>query len=172
MKRFNLLLLITLFSLSVNAGNPVSLVSGKKDFLKDNASATVSFSWDKAQWNDGGTMKEVLSESEFESYVSVAEQKFKEGFNLKSKRLTVKDGEDAKYAIQIEILKVDYFFSVMSLVPGHKNTVWANITVKDIATNEEVASIKVDRLKGARDFVRNDAFAKCFYALGEELAGM
>ncbi len=163
---------MTLLCLSVNAGNPVSLISGKKDFLKDNASATVSFSWDKAQWDDGGLMKDELNGSECERYVSVAVQKFKEGFNQKSKRLAIKEDQNAKYAIQIEVLKVDYFFSVMSLVPGHKNTVWANIIVKEIATGEEIASIKVDRLKGARDFVKDDAFAKCFYALGEELAGL
>gem|GEM_PF-5483522 len=72
----------------------------------------------------------------------------------------------------MEVLKIDYFFSAMSLPPGHKFTLWARITVTNRETGVEVCRMNVERLKGDRDFVMDDAYAKLFSSLGETLAGL
>ena len=172
MKKLHLsLLLFAMFSMAAMAANPVTVVSGSTSFLKENAEAVVSFNWEETQWKDGGLFKEEVDAEEFSKYTASAPAKFKEGFNQKSKHLRIGDNkEKAKYAINIKVLKIDYFFSVMSIVPGHKHTVWARIEVVDQKSKEVVCTLHVERLKGARDFIVDDSFYKCFSALGQAVA--
>ena len=172
MKKVMMLAMLMAVMVAAHAASPVTVVSGTKTFLRDNAKAVVTFSWDDAHWKEGGKMKDEMNEIEFENRTTLAVPKFTQGFNAKTKRLIVKEADDAKYEIHVDVLKIDYFFSAMSLPPGHKFTLWARITVTNRETGVEVCRMNVERLKGDRDFVMDDAYAKLFSSLGETLAGL
>ena len=157
MKKVMMLAMLMAVVVAAHAASPVTVVSGTKTFLRDNAKAVVTFSWDDAHWKEGGLMKDEMNEIEFENRTTLAVPKFTQGFNAKTKRLIVKEADDAKYEIH---------------VPGHKFTLWARITVTNRETGVEVCRMNVERLKGDRDFVMDDAYAKLFSSLGETLAGL
>lgn len=92
-------------------------------------------------------------------------------FNEKAKKLSTTENEaEANYVIQIDFTNFDYYFNAMSIVPGHKHKVWANVTIKDVAIGEVVCKIKVTELTGDRDFVKFDSFPKMMQSFAEELA--
>ncbi|MBO4826903.1 MAG: hypothetical protein J5506_06685 [Prevotella sp.] len=170
MKRFVLALFAMLMMVAVYADNPIEITLGSKGFLKDYASANVEIDFSKTIYKEKELLMESLTEEEFERYTSKAIGAFAEAFNHNSKRLKIDNSEDARYAIDIEVDKIDYFFSVMSLVPGHKHTFFGTITVTNLDTAEIVCEMIVTRLKGGRDFSLEDSFYKCFAELGKELA--
>lgn len=46
------------------------------------------------------------------------------------------------------------------------------ISVVDLESKEEVCKLNVVRLKGDRDFVKEDAYSKLFVSLGESIASL
>ena len=170
MKRIALTLFAALMMVAVYADNPIEITLGSRNFLKDYASANVSFDFSKTLYKEDGLLETSLTAEEYDRYTSKAIMAFAEAFNHASRRLRIDNSEDARYAIDIVVDKIDYFFSVMSLVPGHKHTFFGSITVTNLDTAEIVCELNVTRLKGGRDFSLEDSFYKCFAELGKELA--
>ena len=169
MKKLFFLFAMLLGVLSASAGEKVlTLEQGELATLKAGGNVAVVFNFDGATYD----MKEPLSAH----YPNLAELtakvpfNFTEGFNDKCKKSKVVDSADAKYTMEIKVSNMDYFFSAMSFVPGHKTKVWGTATIKDKTTGETVAVIKITECEGDRDFVADDSFGKCFVKLGEQLA--
>ena len=101
--------------ISVYAGNPMKVTSGNGKFLKDAATATVSFDWSQAQWNNEKPLTDQWGD-EYQKLVEAGEKAFKEGFNENSKKVKIAEA-DAKYRIEIKITNMDKYYGVMSLVP-------------------------------------------------------
>ena len=171
MKRTLLFAFVALFSVSAFAEKPIKVVSGSTKFLKQaNGYVEVEIRWDETQWKDGENMKEALNPTTYDDYVNRAESSFVEGFNSKTSNIKVSTTESGKYHMIIDVKKVDHFYSVTSIIPGNKHTVWATITIIDNETKENVCVMEATRLKGGRDFAIDDSFSKCFLALGESVA--
>ena len=171
MKRTLLLLFVALFSVSAFAEKPIKVVSGSTKFLKQASGyVEVEILWDQTPWKDGRSMMEELEPEKFEDYVSRAEFNFMDGFNSRRSNIKVSTTEFGRYHMIVDVTKVDHFYSVTSIIPGNKHTVWATITVIDNETRQKVCVMEVTRLKGGRDFGIDDSFSKCFFALGESVA--
>lgn len=173
MKKIQLLMVALLVSCSVFAGK-IDVVEGNSKFLKSEGVMKVIIDWSDAKYAEKETLKEAWNKDkqEYDSYVEKGEKSLLEGFNKSSKKLKAsKDAENPDYTMLIKITNVDYFFSVMSIVPGHKFTVWAEITVKDKNGNV-VCKAKANRFKGGRDFVRDDAYTEMMRDFGKELSSL
>ena len=103
-------------------GHVIEVVKGTAKVLKENATANLTIDWSNAYWMESGLMKDELSAGDYEKYTTTAPNKFKEAFNDNSKGLKIVDDSTAVYEIKVVVSKIDYFFSVMSVVPGHKHT--------------------------------------------------
>lgn len=171
MKRLLLLLVFGLLGMSAFAPKPIKVVSGSKSFLKQgNGFVSVEFKWDEAQWRDDKLMIKALDHEMYEDYTHRAEEKFMQGFNMNSSNLKTSVNEAGTFRMVVEVKKVDHFYSLMSIIPGNKFTLWSVITVFDEASGEKVCVIQTERLKGGRDFGIDDSYDKCFYELGKRVA--
>ena len=173
MKR-NILILMTLIWSCAAFASTLKVVAGNHKFLKDKGTIAVVFNWDQAKYADDTKSLKDEWKDEYQKYVEDGENFFVDGFNLKTKTLkavAASEANDAQYTMTVTITKIDYFFSVMSIVPGHKYTLWADISIKD-ATGKEVCAVKAERFKGGRDFVRYDAYTEMMNDLGSHLASI
>ena len=168
MKKIIFTLLFVCTCICSFAGNPMKVVNGNNKFLKEDATATVSIDWSQAQWNYEKPLTDQWGDS-YQKLTTLGEQAFIEGFNEKSKKLKIQEG-DAKYRIEVKISNVDKFYSVMSLVPGNKHKVWGKILVVDIQTGTTVCEADFKELQGGRDFSIDNSFAKCMKDLGKATA--
>ena len=154
------------------AGSPFNITDGSMSFLKQQAEANLVIDWSKTMYGDNKQLKDAFSETEYQNYTSKSEKVFVSSFNKKSKKLKISDSNDAKYEIKIIINKIDYFYSIMSLVPGHKHTIYADVIITSKETNSIICKLEASRLKGDRDFIKEDSFYKCFESFAEELASL
>lgn len=169
MKKFSLTLFMTLFALLASASD-IKVTQGKTSYLKSEGTMTVVFNWDNAKWDRGSSVKDEWAE-QFESYKNEGEQFFIDGFNKASKMVNLStENSTADYTMNVEFTNFDKFYSVMSLVPGHKHKVWANITVTDNKTGETVCTYKVTEFEGGRDFSLFDSYTEMMRDLGSKLA--
>ena len=169
MKRLIIALIAAMVTLAASAVDPVKILSGSKAFLKENAKTTLLLNWDDAYWMDKGLMKKELSENEFKNYVNYAVENFINGFNSTSKKVKIDSiPEKADYEMVLVINKIDYFFSVTSVPPGYKYTLWGTLTVLN-KDGGKVIEVEFDRFKGGRDFYKEDSFKKLFYSLGKSI---
>lgn len=168
MKKFFISMLMVCTFISVYAGNPMKVTSGNGKFLKDAATATVSFDWSQAQWNNEKPLTDQWGD-EYQKLVEAGEKAFKEGFNENSKKVKIAEA-DAKYRIEIKITNMDKYYGVMSLVPGYKHKTWGTVAVIDILTNTAVCEAAFEELTGGRDFTIDDSFLKCMSDLGKAIA--
>ncbi len=170
MKRILITLYALLTVIIVSAGT-MNITSGNKKFLKTAGTILVTFNWGKALWANGETLQHRWQE-EYDKHIEEGEAAFIKGFNEEGKQLkaTAKN-DNADYTMEVEIQKIDYFFSATSIIPGHKHDIWAKVTVKDKQGNT-VCEIVIERMKGGRDFVVYDSYIKMMKKLGEELASL
>ena len=79
---------------------------------------------------------QTTKQPKYNKYVEEGEAAFIAGFNEENKKLkaTTKAG-NADYTMTVEVRKIDYFFSATSIIPGHKNDIWVNVTMRDKAGN-------------------------------------
>lgn len=170
----NILILLALLSCCMTFAGDLKVKSGNAKFLKEKGSIAVVFNWDKATYADEGKSLKEEWKDEYSKYVEEGEKFFLNGFNAKSKTLkavTADKSENAQYTMTVNITKIDYFFSVMSFVPGHKYTIWADIIIKD-ASGKEVCVVTATRRKGGRDFVRFDAYTEMMQDFGKDLGSL
>ena len=168
MKKLLFTLMMLLVSCVTFAGD---VTSGNKKFLKNEGTMLMVFDWANAEYGEKGSLKEHWADDDpgYERRVSDAQKTILAAFNKKSKKMKAVTSGTADYTMTVKIEKIDYFFSVMSIVPGHKHTVWATVTVTD-KTGAKVCEMKYERFKGARDFVAYDSYIKLMEAFGEALA--
>lgn len=168
MKKLAITMLVLCTCIGAYAGNPMKVTSGNGKFLKETATATVTFDWSQAQWNNEKPLAEQWGD-EYQKLVAAGEKAFKEGFNENSKKVKIADS-DAKYRFDVKITNLDKYYGVMSLVPGYKHKAWGTITVVDVLTNAAVCEMTFEELTGGRDFAIDDSFIKCMSDLGKAVA--
>lgn len=165
-----LLVLCALFICFNGYAKDIEVIEGKAQMAKRDGLVYVVFNWDDALWDKKTPIKEQWGEH-YSKYVTEGERAFLSTFNEKAKKLqTTTDLSEAKYSIAIQFVNFDYYYSVMSFVPGHKHKVWANVTITDNATGDVVCRIKVTELEGDRDFVKFDSFPKMMQMFAEKMA--
>ena len=170
MKKIMMLFSVMLISLAVTAAD-IKVVSGKASFMKREGSAVVLFNWDDAKYDNKESMKDYWKD-DYDQYISEGKKKFIEGFNKSSKKVKLGDSDDAGYTFTVAVANIDYFFSVMSFIPGHKHTIWCTITITEKATGNEICKINVDEFKGGRDFSKFDSFTEMMHDLGKYIGKM
>ena len=153
-------------------GHVIEVVKGTAKVMREKATANLVFDWSNAYWMEKGLMKDELSAVDYENYTTRAPQKFQEAFNDNSKGLKIVDDSSADYEIKVVVSKIDYFFSVMSVVPGHKHTFFGKVIVTRRSTGEEVLEVNLTRFKGGRDFVKDDSFYEMFLDLGKKISSL
>ena len=134
----------------------------------------VTFNWANATYGDDGKSLKDEWKGDYQGNIKSGEEFFLNGFNEKSKKLKAKEAsktKNAQYSMTVNVKKIDYFFSAMSFVPGHKFTIWADVIVKD-ASGKEVCVVTATRFKGGRDFVRLDAYTEMMEDFGKNLANL
>lgn len=169
MKRTVLTLIAMLICVVSFADNSTTIIQGNASFLKKAGIANISFDWSHAEWDNG---RETLQEhwgEDYEKTVKRGEKAFINNFNKNSKKLKIST-DSAQYHIEVEMGNIDYFFSAMSFVPGHKHRISAKIKVIELSTGNTVCVIDVDARKGGRDFVISDSFVKAMEQIGEDVA--
>ncbi len=167
MKKIILTLSLLLMCMCVFAGS-VKVTKGKTSGFKENANASVAFQWDGAKWDRGEPLQQHWG-NDYDRLKQVGESAFIQGFNEKSKKIKIEE-TDAHYRMDIKIVSLDSFFSVMSIVPGHKHKVDAIITIYEVSTDRLVCEIKTDEFEGGRDFSYDDSFTECMSDLGKKIA--
>ena len=71
---------------------------------------------------------------------------------IKSKKAKiVKDASTSDYVMTVKFTNFDKFYSMMSLVPGNKHRITAEITVSDKNTGEVICIYDVNEFKGGRE---------------------
>lgn len=170
MKKILMLLSVMIISLVANAVD-IKVVSGKASFMKQEGSAVVLFNWDGAKYDNKESLKDYWKE-DYDKYLSEGKKKFIEGFNSSSKKVKLGETDDAGYIFTVEVTNIDYFFSAMSLVPGHKHRIWCTITITEKATGNEVCKADVKEFKGGRDFSKFDSFTEMMLDLGKQVGKM
>lgn len=164
------MLTMLVYSISMMGGT-LKVTSGKTDFLKSEGTVAVIWNWDKATYADKESLKSAWGET-YDKHLTDGEKFFLNGFNEVSKKLKATQSADgAKYTMTITVTNIDYFFSAMSVVPGHKHAIWATIDVKD-ASGNSVCTIKAERFKGGRDFVKYDSYTELMGNLGKKIADL
>ena len=153
-------------------GPVIEVVKGTAKVMREKATATLVFDWSNAYWMDKGLMKDELPATDYENYTTVAPQKFQESFNDNSKGLKIIEDPSADYEIKIVVSKIDYFFSVMSFVPGHKHTFYGKVIVTQKTTGEDVLEVVLTRFKGGRDFKKDDSLYEMFKDLGKKISSL
>ena len=169
MKRLYLTFCVAMFTLFAFAGG-IKVSQGKTSFMKSDGTISVVFNWNDAQWNNEKPVKEQWND-EYQSYVNEGEACFIEGFNKSSKKVKIVKGDASDYIMTVNFSNFDKFFSAMSIVPGNKHKIWAEITVTDRKTGEVICKYNVKEFKGGRDFSVFDSFKESMEDLGSELAG-
>lgn len=168
MKKILLFFVLTLICCVVNAAD-IKIEKGKANYLKKEGTMNLIINWDNAKYGDEKVFKDHCGD-QYNTYKEKGYDAFVAGFNEASKNVKItKEATSADYTMTIIVSNVDYFFSVMSLVPGHKHKIWAEIEVKDVKGNI-VCQYKITEYKGGRDFSVIDSFTEMMNDLGKDLA--
>lgn len=171
MKRFSLSLIVVALSTMFAYAGGIKVVQGKASFMKNEGNMTVVFNWKEAKWNNEEPVKEHWGD-EYQAYVENGESCFIDAFNKSSKKVRiVKEGESSDYVMTVNFSNFDKFFSAMSIVPGNKHKIWAEIIVTDKNSGEVICKYAVKEFKGGRDFSVFDSFKESMADLASELAG-
>lgn len=166
MKKYLLLFLISLSSMFAFAGSEIKVIEGSAACFKEKTTATVTFDWDDAMWNNEISLAEQLTDK-YVTYKKIAEEQVIKALNECSKGLKPSmEGDDAKYDINIKFTNFDKYLFVMGFKPGFKSKVWADVTITEKSTGATICFIKVTELTGDRDLTLDDSWKKCLYLLG------
>lgn len=162
------MLVMLVYSVSM-MGESLKVTSGSTKFLKSEGTVSVIWNWENATFADKETLKAAWGDT-YEKHLTDGEKSFIDGFNDVSKKLKATQSTDgATYTMTITVTNIDYFFSAMSVVPGHKHTIWATIEVKD-ASGNTICTMKAERFKGGRDFVKYDSYKELMSDFGKKVA--
>ena len=171
MKRLFSILCTLLMCVSVFAGSPVKVVNGKKaikTIFSEKGSSFLEFDWKDAQYSDDKSLKEQWGDK-YDYFIKACEENFQKGFNEENKGLSIDKNGDAKYKFFVKVKKLDKYFNVMNIVPGHTVKIWGTVIVTS-QNGENVVEIEVDGMKGSRDSSPEDCYGKAFKILGERIA--
>lgn len=168
MKKLFISMLMVCTFIGAFAGNPMKVTSGNGKFLKEVATATVSFDWSQAQWNNEKPLTAEWGD-EYQKLIAAGEKAFIQGFNENSKKVKIND-VPGQYSIEVKITNLDKFYSVMSLIAGWKHKAWGTIVIVDVSTRTTVCEATFEELSGGRDFAIDDSFLKCMSDLGKAIA--
>ncbi len=170
-------LLSTLFALfvcvSMMAGNPLKVVSGKqnlKEIMATVGTALVEYDWSTTMYDNKVSAKEKFG-SDYDYVVKDCSQSFMNGFNAKSKSLKLTtDKASSKYKFVLKVDNVDSFFAAMRFVPRNEAKMWGKLTIVSTESGETLAEINIVEAEDGADFVFKDCFGKTFSILGEKVS--
>lgn len=171
----NILIALSAILLCANAfAGDFELTSGRsawRSALKQRASLYVYIDWSKCEYDNEEPVNEYFEEEDYEEVTDKALEAFIEKFNDESKRLkAVEEQSGAEYKMVIKMTNIDSFMSVMNFtLPGFKGKIWGSVEVIEVSSGNTIMAAEFDEIKGGRDFVKNDCFAKAFKDLAKEL---
>lgn len=169
-KRKLLLTLTALLFAAVTYAGGIKICQGNAKYLKEDGSISVVFNWDKALWDNEKPVKERWGD-QYQEYIDKGQTSFIAGFNKGSKKMKIVDDRDtANIVMSVTFVNFDYYFSTMSLIPGHKHKVWAEITIIEKVTGNVLCKYSVDEYKGDRDLSVFDSFTEMMSKMATELA--
>ena len=169
--------LSTLFALfvcvSMMAGNPLKVVSGKqnlKEIMTTAGTALVEYDWSTTMYDNKVSAKEKFG-SDYDYVVNDCSQSFMNSFNAKSKSLKLTtEKASAKYKFVLKVDNVDSFFAAMRLVPRNEAKMWGKLTIISTESGDTLAEINIVEAEDGADFVFKECFGKTFAILGEKVA--
>lgn len=169
MKKIYLTFCMAIIAVLAFAGG-IKVSKGKAAYMKKDGKISVVFDWSDAKWDKEKPIKEQWAE-EYDTYIEAGEAQFIEGFNKKSKKVKiVKDESSSDYVMNVKFTNIDRFYSMMSVVPGNKHRISAEITITDKTTGEVICTYNANEFKGGRDFSIFDSYKEAMLDLGTELA--
>ncbi len=163
-------MLLTFVVLNVFAGdhNTVRLLSGNTDVFKESATAILEFDYSETTWEED-EIYELYCGDEYEERVNVSVKAFEKKFNITSKGLKIKkEDANAKYKIIVKIIDLEQHQS-MSMWGRLTMEVTAQIDVIDIATGNNVCSLKLTKIQGEADYATNDRISKAFCNVADRI---
>jgi len=163
-------MLLTFLMLNVFAGdhNTVRLLSGNTDVFKESATAILEFDYSETTWEED-EIYELYCGDEYEERVNVSVKAFEKKFNITSKGLKIKkEDANAKYKIIVKIIDLEQHQS-MSMWGRLTMEVTAQIDVIDIATGNNVCSLKLTKIQGEADYATNDRISKAFCNVADRI---
>ena len=163
-------MLLTFLMLNVFAGdhNTVRLLSGNTDVFKESATALLEFDYSETTWEED-EIYELYCGDEYEERVNVSVKAFEKKFNVSSKGLKIKkDDSNAKYKIVFKVIDLEQHQS-MSMWGRQTMEVTAQIDVIEIATGNNVCSLKLTKIQGEADYATNDRITKVFCNVADRI---
>lgn len=173
MKRIISTLIALFVCMSMLAGNPLKVTSGKqnlKEIMASAGTALVEYDWTTTMYDNKVSIKDKFAD-DCDFVVNDCSQSFINGFNAKSKGLKLTtENAGAKYKFLLKVDNVDSFFAAMRFVPRHEAKMWGKLTIVSTENNETLAEINIVEAEDGADFVFKECFGKTFFILGEKVA--
>lgn len=163
---FLILLMTTCLGLSVEAGEPLKVISGDASVLKSKCTAVLACNYDKATWEETETLEHHFKD-EYNGLTSSATRALIRSINENSTGVKIIDDESAaQYKI---VFDFDNFRAVVGSF--YRKYVWVSGVIKviDIKSTKTICVIDIKKSKGANDYATAEAFSNCLTRLGRRL---
>ena len=169
MKRVLLLSVLLLVSI-IGFSQEMVVTTGSLDFLRDKSTAKVEFEYANATWEHDNDLPGFI-----QTRLEDIEETFVEMFNKKSKTLKFeeKNKDSVKYKMVVHIEKIDGFFGWVTNGFGEMTmNLYGNIEVFNVAEENPICEIRLNRMKGRYDKIFYHRFYEIFEALAMNLVKM
>lgn len=170
MKRLLLAVCAILMSAYCFADKAVKVKQGSLECLQESSVAAIEFDFSKTTWEVKVDFKTWCGK-DYDKRIELMKSGFVTTFNLSSSgmKIALDEAESPKYKI---LFTVDDLARRPALWghPGQgKFYVSGKITVVDIATNETVCLLDVDKFGAGIDYTNDDGLMKCFSGLAKAI---
>ena len=168
MKKALFIVLMTLLCQTMFAQVKIKTLEGSPAVLKEHATSVIDFDFSLTTWDEGQTFQRWCGD-EYEDRIEIAKSAFIIAFNKNSNGLKIdNEKEDSKYRIIFEVHNID---QKAAGYPGQLSMrCYGLVHVKNIATEENLCTIRIYKLDGDPDCTTDDRLAKCFKEVGKKVA--
>lgn len=152
------------------AGDEIKLSSGSVATLKDGGTGCVVLDIAKAKFDNKKPLKQDERFANVGSQIPECTKEFIREFNEKAKKFKMTDkAKEAKYLFTVKITNVDTYVNVMSFKGGVGIKLWGSVTIKEKATNKEIAVYTIDEEDNS-GFTYQIALEEAFEGIAKFLA--
>lgn len=163
------------------ADNPLRVISGKselKSLMKENAIICLQMDWSEATYDNEISVEEKFGE-DLDYIMTDCDVNMLAGFNEHSKGLKMQLEEDgAKYKMLVKVENIDWRVMPAAVgwgwhginVGANEGQIWGDIIITNVATDEEIAEIRIEEAEEGYDTTRDGCFGKTFYIVGKKVA--
>lgn len=155
------------------ADNPLRVISEKselKSLMKENAIICLQMDWSEATYDNEISVKEKFGE-DLDYIMTDCDVNMLAGFNEHSKGLKMQLEEDgAKYKMLVKVENIDRRVMPVAVGRPHEGQVWGDIIITNVATDEEIAEIRIEEAEEGYDATPDGCFGKTFYIVGKKVA--